>query len=181
MTSTKFEKAFAHLLTMILMPLFQRIHPLAILTTLLLPVLHTGAEAVVDEISIASPAVNVKEPSYLPADTSTQTDVLIKEAQEEDEASCLIKVEEGQCNLNPTYMLRHCLQECFDSDDFGTEGYFSEDKLRDIEFSNCVDIHEESEDVESCEDMKEKGECAMDPGYMIWNCASTCLVCVEPG
>ena len=166
---------------MMLLPLVQRTHPsLLILTTLIVVLLHAGAETVFEEEIITSPAVNVKEPSYLPADTSTQTDVVIGEA-EEDEASCLIKVKEGQCNLNPTYMLKHCRLECFDSDDFGTVGYFSEDNLKDIEFSNCVDIHEESEDVESCEEMKGKGECAMNPGYMIFNCAFTCFVCVEPG
>ncbi len=97
--------------------------------------------------------------------------------------SCEAKVQSGKCNSDPIYMLKNCLDECFKSEDLATVGYYPEESLEKIEFSTCSDIHEEDEDedIESCVVMAGSGECLLDPGYMIFNCAQSCLVCVEPG
>lgn len=115
--------------------------------------------------------------NFINASTVAHDDTIIKD----ESSSCSTKVENGECNSNPNYMMKHCLQECFESNDFATVGYYAEDNIKRIEHTNCVDIHEENEDLDSCEIMADLGECAMDPGFMIFNCAKSCLVCIEPG
>lgn len=97
---------------------------------------------------------------------------------------CAAKVENGKCNSNPSFMLKNCRKECFDDKDFASFGYFidehDDDEVKRKAKLGCVDLFEEDEDSESCEVFAENGDCLLNPGFMLWNCAKSCLVCRDP-
>lgn len=97
--------------------------------------------------------------------------------------SCEAKVSNGECNSNPTYMLKNCRQECFKDEEFATIGYFSEldEEIKIKSQLRCDDIHVEDEESDSCEDYADRSECLTSPGFMLFKCARSCLVCSEPG
>ena len=96
--------------------------------------------------------------------------------------SCEIKANAGECNSNPTYMLEHCSMECYQSADLATIGYYGGGK-QVMSKLKCENIHEVFDDKgkESCDNMAAMGECASDPGFMLFNCAKSCYSCVGPG
>jgi len=112
--------------------------------------------------------------------------------------NCQERVENGECNSSPREMIIYCLQECFESDDFGAVGFYSytdddddeeeeyiDEETRRKHHLRCDDIHNvddyEDEDVRSCVDLASSGECAMSPEFMLFQCAKSCFVCREFG
>ena len=80
-------------------------------------------------------------------------------------------------------MLKNCRQECFNDDKFATVGYFPEldEEIKRKAHLRCDDIHEEDEESLSCDEYADRGECLTTPGFMLYKCARSCLVCFEPG
>ena len=153
--------------------------------SILLPLLLIGS------LTSSTPAAAADATKDDDVTTVTATNNQDQNLQKKEHKSCYQRVQNGECNSNPTYMIQHCLHDCFESKDFGTVGYYSNSTQevngnhprQRIEFTNCVDLHEgdDEEEIDSCQDMALVGECAIDPGYMIYNCAKSCLVCVDPG
>ena len=95
------------------------------------------------------------------------------------------------CNSIPSIVPRSCMKRCFDHNSFATFGYYIEEDNKtnhgeQISKRNgnlrCVDFHEEDDDnSNSCETFVEKGDCVLNPGFMLYHCAKSCLVCREPG
>lgn len=98
-------------------------------------------------------------------------------------ASCEAKVSNGECNSNPTYMLKNCRRECFKDEKFATVGYFPEidEEIKRKSQLRCDDIHVEDEESDSCEDYADRSECFTSPGFMLYKCARSCMVCFDPG
>jgi len=96
---------------------------------------------------------------------------------------CDTKVENGECNSNPYLMLKHCMTECLDDGDLATIGYFQEsDVISEGDSIGCFDtrLSEDEEDA-TCEDLAMNGDCVNNPGFMLFYCANSCMVCYEPG
>ncbi len=113
-----------------------------------------------------------------------------------DDDTCEARVKNGECNSNPNEMVNNCLKECFEWKDFGAFGYYvgkkyyddddddeddEDDDGNDSTFLDCRDVHEEDDELLSCEEYEQQGDCASDPGFMLFKCAKTCLVCREQG
>ena len=164
----------------------------------------------IDDVHAAAPVIkNVQEPSYLPSpassspandDASPSNDVDSDPDHDIDNDSgdsCSMRVKNGECNSNPTWMLNNCRTSCLENNQglVGTVGYFTNNNDNSEgyrkHFLKCLDLYEgndsddEDEDDEnnsdSCENYASAGECLIDPGFMLYNCAKSCLVCFEPG
>ena len=99
-----------------------------------------------------------------------------------DEIDCPTKVKNGECDSNPILMLNQCRDECFDENgdvEVGAIGYFQ--TMRIAKDYKCHDLYEEDADDDSCEDMAGMDHCALNPFFMLYQCAKSCLVCVKPG
>lgn len=133
----------------------------------------------------------------------SSSDILLVLAND-DEYHCQEIVRNGGCNLNPTETLSKCKRECFNDDQFASFGYFQSmnslgnndiegyegqdnEKERDMERKanlRCVDLYDERKDDgddNSCAELVEDGRCADEPGFMLFQCTKSCLVCKEPG
>lgn len=89
--------------------------------------------------------------------------------------TCQELKEEGQCWLNPEYMLRNCTGTCL----------CSEDKRRTARLScanRYVGSNPDSEDNDpeaECKDWVAKGFCMSNPGFMLAQCYKACMNCTK--
>ena len=109
------------------------------------------------------------------------------ETLEDRLSDCPFFAERGECNINPIYMLEHCIQSCLDDGELGTIGYFEEKMPVPYETNDggaCEDVWdekdpEEREDNRSCDELIENGHCWMLPDLMMERCPLSCLYCFE--
>jgi len=116
-----------------------------------------------------------------------------------DDSRCIMWAEMGLCSTDAEFMLRHCIPACFNSTIIQTHGLLtvgSYNKNRLLlkpslegaylpDGSSCEDTFDPSihlnSDEEGCENWTERGECHLNPKFMLKYCAKSCLVCVPSG
>ena len=107
-------------------------------------------------------------------------------ALEDKNADCPFFAEEGECDMNPPYMLENCIRSCLDRGELGTLGGFGEEIIPydKPDGGACEDTWDkidpdEREDYRSCEELVEHGHCWMMPALMMERCPLSCLYCFE--
>lgn len=89
----------------------------------------------------------------------------------DDEPSCQSWAREGECRLNPTYMLRACARSCGICQSLrkksGEEEEVEEEPV-------CINKYEECDEWAN-----EDGECWVNPSFMLENCKNSCWECVD--
>jgi len=105
---------------------------------------------------------------------------------------CQEWAEDGECNINPVFMLQRCARSCLEelgSDDDDLHAWGIIKNPNEADWHNCEDWH--TIDVETgkvppsdegCEDWAELGLCKSieDKDYMLSRCSRTCMVCIPP-
>jgi hypothetical protein len=115
------------------------------------------------------------------------------------DSNCEIWAEMGLCNSDTEYMLQHCIPACLNTTILQTHGllsYGSYNKYRILlkpslgksyvqDGIDCVDtfdptIHLNS-DEEGCKAWAERGECFLNPKFMLKRCTKSCFLCIPSG
>jgi len=158
---------------------------------LLVHITYTNGDVLSSATALSSPMIpnDVQEPSFFPQPLTPKNDNQVK--------TCLERVQNNECNSNPTMMVKICQNECMNDDTFSTIGYFIDQKeIEELDYkrnSSCFDVHtkgnndndddddDDDDDFNSCQDYVDDDQCMVDPGFMFIQCAKSCLVCREPG
>ena len=135
-------------------------------------------EPTVTELILEGDTVRMITPSALPSYIYNK------------EARCDMWAEMGLCNTDTEYMLRNCVPACLNSTILLTHGlltYGSHNKYRTLlsDGVECADtfdptIHLNS-DEEGCEKWAERGECFLNPKFMLKRCNKSCFLCIPSG
>lgn len=88
----------------------------------------------------------------------------------------------GECHLYYEYMYEHCTGSCVTGEDLGAVGYFLHQNEGESRDEKCYNRQDFDPDVSStCEELADRGDCHMNPKYMMENCARSCLLCLPAG
>mmetsp|Transcript_2884 Transcript_2884/g.6020 ORF Transcript_2884/g.6020 Transcript_2884/m.6020 type:complete len:663 (-) Transcript_2884:56-2044(-) len=93
---------------------------------------------------------------------------------------CAERATAGDCNYDINAMLGRCVRSCLATPDLGGVGYFDDNGDDDDEDDECEDSLP-SEEVRTCEEHVEDGDCWKYSEYMSEVCPKSCAICIPVG